>query len=70
MLILMLFSLNTTGFGGYDSQLGNLLAVYLTYGQFNIVFNENVIDSKSLSIADKMNFIGVLINVIQYISIV
>jgi len=62
----MLFSLTTAVYGEYDSQLGNLLAVYLAYGQFILVFNSNIVDSKNFSIADKINFMGILINLVQF----
>lgn len=66
LLVLMVISLATTSFGSPESQIANLLAVYLAYGQFILVFNEKTIDQKVISIADTINFIGIIINVIQY----
>lgn len=65
LLILMYLSLGTSSFGQPASQLSNLIAVYLAYGQFIIVMNDKTIDQKELSIADIINMGGILINVIQ-----
>jgi len=63
----MLISLATTSFGDPQDQLANLIAVYLAYGQFILVFNEKTIDQKVISIADVINFVGIMINVLQYV---
>jgi len=65
LIVLMIISLATTSFGAPESQLANLLAVYLAYGQFILVFNEKTIDQKVISIADIINFTGIAINFIQ-----
>lgn len=70
LLVLMLFSLGATSFGEYDAQLSSLLAVVFAYGQFILVFNDNSIDSKSISVADRVNFMGFLITFIQYAIII
>jgi len=70
LLVLMLFSLATTSFGSPDAQLANLLAVYLAYGQFILIFNEKTQDQKVFSIADWINTMGMMINMIQFFIIV
>jgi len=65
LIVLMIISLATTSFGAPENQLANLLAVYLAYGQFILVFNEKTIDQKVISIADIINFTGIAINFIQ-----
>jgi hypothetical protein len=70
LLVLMLISLATTSFGAPADQLANLLAVYLAYGQFILVFNEKTLDQKIISIADNINLFGMLINIIQFITII
>jgi len=66
----MYLSLATTSFGRPSLQLANLIAVYLAYGQFILVLNEKTMDSKSFSIADFITNFGIVINIIQYVTII
>jgi len=70
LLLLMLISLATTSFGEPSEQLENIIAVYLAYGQFLLVFNEKTIVQKEISIVDVINGVGTLINVLQYLILI
>lgn len=69
LIILMYISLSITSFGNPEIQLTNLIAVYLAQGQFMIVLNEKTIDQKAISIADIISQVGMLINLIQLLTI-
>lgn len=70
LIILMVISMATTSFGPPEMQIANLLAVYLAYGQFVLVFNEKTIDQKFITIADIIIIAGILINIIQFLTII
>jgi len=70
LILLMIISMATTSFGPPEMQIANLLAVYLAYGQFVLVFNEKTIDQKFITIADIIIIAGIIINIIQFLTII